>query len=126
MKKYVMIITIAMAASAFAPPSSQDNRELYLGEYNCVQIKQSLNEKHDGLSYTKEKCTLSVMKDETESVLQIKSPSGLVKVKLEKNIMYPYQGLRSGGNFYAEDSIYFKVIPGMGPFSSEYRGVKKK
>jgi hypothetical protein len=101
-----------------------DYRDTYTGYYFCSRICGKLNSELKTHVYTTDTITISIIKDEADSILQINLGNQVVKVKLLEYKMraFPSSGY-FGGKFFATDSIDFGIALGM---SKNCRYIGKK
>jgi len=116
----ILLITSIILCTAFY----SDYRDPYIGIYFCQCSRTSVNSQ--GFS-NKEIDTVSVfvLKDEMDSVLNIKIQKNTYKFKLKSNTLYAYSNMgHYYGNFYSKDSLIIHLS--YGHFSSMvFKGKKK-
>jgi hypothetical protein len=100
-----------------------DYRDVYIGHYFCNRKITTFS--LGGPIYTNDTLTINVIKDVTDSIIQITTKKeNTYKFKLKNNILYAYpHGGSSSGKFLANDSIYIYIASGRG--SVIYKGKKK-
>jgi hypothetical protein len=102
-----------------------DYRDPYIGSYFCNKICEALDSAHTGHVMSNDTITITVAKDDLDSVLNIFVNLSTFKVKLRDEVLYSYQpGTRISGKFFSSDSISFGTSQGHMINICAYRGKK--
>jgi hypothetical protein len=108
MKKIIALGIISfIICTAFNKPAklTTDYRDAYTGTYFCKSAC-NVGKINRNMNYISDTLTIRVVKDVTDSVLQVKLGNQVLKVKLLGNNLRAYpSGGYYGGKFFATDSL---------------------
>ena len=127
MRKITAISIVGFViCTAFIKPTTKpasDYRDAYTGSYFCMCTQTQMESTGQ---YTRmDTASIVISKDAKDSILQVKTGSSTLKVKLIKKVMRTGNpGIQCGGYFFSTDSLSFGFA--LSPASScKYRGKKR-
>ena len=122
MKTLIIFICISLTRLSTSTNKASDFRDPYCGTYSCKSIYRHLTVQKTSFTQDTLGTTLTVSKNQADSVLNLAVGNDIFYVKLDD---HRFRGTKARcfGHF-SNDSIYFTFIPSLGPQSFRFVGKK--